>query len=145
MNSGPSASTNDPSPSIVATRTGMPSTGSPVAVVYDTYMTHCFASDSCVTIHEPVTASLLCSDRTPTPKVVVAAAVVVASDGNTVGVDVPRSAAPTIDPCPGSAWLISIGEGIERDGVRAAAKLAESQTRRVTMIDQRRNFIKPLV
>ncbi len=78
-------------------------TGSPAGVTYVTYMTHCFTFDDCVTMHEPVIPSLLCSDGIPRPGVVVAAAVVVASDGSTVGDDEPTRSGPTIEPWPGSA------------------------------------------
>jgi len=50
--------------------------------------------------------TLLYSEGTPRPTVVVAAAVVVANEGSTVLVVEPSSSPPTIDPCPGSAWLM---------------------------------------
>jgi hypothetical protein len=149
MSSGPLASVNDPSPFIVAILTGMPSTGEPVAVVYETYMTHCFAFPDVFTTQEPVMLSLLCSERTPRPGVVVPAAVVVANDGNTVGDELPRSAPPTIEPCPGSAWVGAIAAGAlcvddaVLDAVSAVAIPPESVTKRmVTPTNMtRRNFI----
>jgi hypothetical protein len=98
MSSGPFTSVNDPSPFIVAMRTGMPSTGEPVAVAYVMYMTHCFALDDCVTTQEPVMPSLLCSESVPSPMVVVAAAVVVASEGSTPLDALPARKPPTIGP-----------------------------------------------
>ena len=61
-----------------------------------------------MTTHEPVMPTSLCSESTPSPGVVVPAAVVVASEGNTdtVGVVEPSSSGPTIEPWPGRAWLM---------------------------------------
>jgi hypothetical protein len=61
-----------------------------------------------VTTQEPEIANLLCSERTPAPIVVDADAVVDAVEANISFVDVPRSAGPTIEPCPGRAWLMVI-------------------------------------
>jgi hypothetical protein len=56
-----------------------------------------------VTTQEPESESLLCSERTPSHTVVDAVAVVDAVDANISFVEVPVRAAPTIEPCPGSA------------------------------------------
>ncbi len=76
-------------------------------------MAHCFAFPEVFTTHEPVMLSLLCSESIPFPGVVDAAAVVVANEGNTVGDELPASRPPTIEPCPGKAWLMTIGCAVE--------------------------------
>jgi len=56
--------------------------------------------------------SLLCSESIPSPGVVDAAAVVVANEGSTVGDELPTRRPPTIEPWPGSAWLMLTGGAI---------------------------------
>src|SRR5450631_3203482 len=72
-------------------------------------MAHCLAFPEVFTTQEPVTLSLLCSESIPCPGVVDAAAVVVANEGNTVRDELPARSPPTIEPCPGSAWLMLTG------------------------------------
>src|ERR1700730_11430586 len=115
-------------------------------------MAHCFAFPEVFTTQEPVTLSLLCSESIPFPGVVEAAAVVVANEGNTVGDELPTRSPPTIEPCPGSAWLgataCAVKGSVEADevelgAVRAAAKPAESVTNKIVsaISAARRDFI----
>jgi hypothetical protein len=88
-----------------------------------------------VTTHEPVIPSLLCSESIPSPRVVEAAGVVLANDGNTMLEELPSNDAGTIDPCPGSAWLgagagsfdrgvvVDAADVVVLDAVSAVAKL----------------------
>jgi hypothetical protein len=103
MRSGPVTLVNDPSAFMVANVTGTPMTGFPAGSVYVTDMLQVFWFVEVVTTHEPERESLLCSERTPSPTVVDATAVVEAVDASITLVEVPTSAAPTMEPCPGSA------------------------------------------
>jgi hypothetical protein len=80
-------------------------------------MLHCSAFDDCVTTHDPVTPNLLCSESIPSPGVVEAAAVVVASEGSTMLAEVSSGDAGTIDPCPGSACIGTPTAGAFEGGV----------------------------
>jgi hypothetical protein len=106
--------------------TGTPMMGFPAGSVYVTDILQVFWFVEDVTTQEPEIPNLLCSERTPAPIVVDAVAVVEAVEDNIMLVDVPRSAGPTIEPCPGSAWLMLIGSavsgvGAELDAVSAVA------------------------
>jgi hypothetical protein len=88
---------------MVAMVTGTPMMGFPAGSVYVTDILQVFWFVEDVTTQEPEIANLLCSERTPAPIVVDAVAVVEAVDASIILVDVPRSAGPTMEPCPGSA------------------------------------------
>ena len=139
MRSGPVTLVNDPSAFMVANVTGTPMTGFPAGSVYVINMLQVFWFVADVTTQEPEIANLLCSERTPAPIVVDAEAVVEAVDASITLVDVPTSAAPTMEPCPGNAWFVATDvcatvEDAVLDAVSAVATPAEKTTTAVTKI-----------
>jgi hypothetical protein len=101
---------------MVAMVTGTPMMGFPAVSVYVTDILQVFWFVEDVTTQEPEIANLLCSERTPAPIVVDADAVVEAVDTSIMLVDVPRSAGPTMEPCPGRAWVM-LGEMAANEAV----------------------------